>query len=160
MSYIIGLIRNPHDAEDIFQEVWMTLNRAIHNGKSIENVQKWSRFTARNLILHYWRSKRRKGIIVDSEFLDFVDQAYEENDTETELWNKRFIALQVCMKKLNEKMNQLISLKYERGLKFKEIAEITKKSAQSIKMSVSRIRQKLRDCTEKELILKTGHQDG
>ena len=33
MSFIYGLVRDPHAAEDIYQEVWLKLANAMENGQ-------------------------------------------------------------------------------------------------------------------------------
>ena len=46
-AFVLGLIRQPQDAEDIVQEVWIRYSRALHSGKSIDHVPSWCRGVAR-----------------------------------------------------------------------------------------------------------------
>jgi hypothetical protein len=44
-AFIYGFVKNPHDAEDIFQEVWVRFSRAVSSGVEIAEPQKWCRGT-------------------------------------------------------------------------------------------------------------------
>src|SRR5437016_1543494 len=90
-GFIYALVRNVQDAEDILQEVWLRFSAAIERGVRIEKPAHWSRSTAKNLILHYWRRHRTGKVVVDSELLDLVELAFAGGDDrdESELWQVR-----------------------------------------------------------------------
>ena len=110
LAYIGGLSGDLTGAEDIFQEVWIHLNRAMHAGKEIPNVQGWCRVTARNLIIDRWRSEKTRNVTFDSELLELVDKAFEE--AENNIWHDRKWALQHCMEQLPEHASELIRMRY------------------------------------------------
>src|SRR5512143_4058923 len=96
-AFIYGFVRNSHDAEDIFQEVWVRFSRALSEGVEIGDQAKWCRGTARNLILHYWRDRRQDKLIADPGLLDLVELAFEEQDANPEYWRVRREALAECI---------------------------------------------------------------
>src|SRR5437660_7202417 len=116
-SFIYALVRNVQDSEDILQEVWLRFSAAIERGVQIEKPAQWSRGTAKNLVLHYWRRKGNATVLADSELLNLVELAFSEHDDddERELWQVRREALTECVQNLPEDSQRLIALRYDDG---------------------------------------------
>jgi RNA polymerase sigma-70 factor, ECF subfamily len=152
-AFIYGLVRHPHDAEDIFQEVWLRFSQALNAGEDIIDPAKWCRGTARNLILHYWRDRRSDRVIADDELLDLVDLAFAEQQSNQDYWLARQQALHECIESLPERSKYLLRLKYERGFTTQAVAEDLMQSVAAVLMALSRVRQALRDCAHKKLKL-------
>ena len=150
-SFIYGLIRNPEDAEDLLQEVWLRFSAAVERGASIEEPAHWCRATARNLILHYWRDRKNAKVIVDNELFELVELAFIEQDLQQDLWEARRHALTECIESLPEKSKRLVALKYGEAQTAEEVARLLNQSAPSILMALSRIRRVLQQCAEKKL---------
>jgi RNA polymerase sigma-70 factor, ECF subfamily len=156
MSFISGLVRDVHEAEDIFQEVWIRLANAAENGTVIENQLKWCRGVARNLILHYWRDQRTSKVIADSDllvFLNYVELAYDEREITPDNWTDRQQALHDCVTSLPDKWRQLLKLKYDEQCSIAEICERMGKSSAAIVKALLRLRTALAACVEKKLRL-------
>lgn len=152
-AYIYGFVRNTHDAEDLFQEVWLKFSDAVNQGVPIENPAKWSRGVARHLILHYWRDRKADWLIVDDELMALVETAFAEQAGDRELWQARQQAVSECLQELPERSRQLLRLKYEQGLPAESVAEKLAQSAAAVWMALSRVRRALRECAEKKLRL-------
>ena len=151
-SFIYALVRNVHDAEDIFQEVWLRFSSARERGIRIEKPAQWSRGTARNLILHHWRNERNAKVLANSELLDLVELAFAEHDhEEAQLWQARREALAVCVQGLPDKAKRLLLLRYGRGEPIVKVAEIVRRSQGSVMMALSRARRVLQLCVEARL---------
>jgi RNA polymerase sigma-70 factor (ECF subfamily) len=150
-AYIYGFIRNPHDAEDLFQEVWLRFSRALGDGVEIRDQAKWCRGTARNLILHYWRDRRDDKVVADQELLELVELAFVEQDQDYAQAQREVLA--ECVGELPPKAQHLLRLKYEQGLTVKRLASDLKQSSAAVFMSLSRVRRLLRDCAQKKLKL-------
>ena len=152
-AYIYGFVRNPHDAEDLFQEVWLRLSGALAEGSDIQDQAKWCRGTARNLILHYWRDRRNDKVVADQELVDLVELAFAEQQTNQDYWRGRREALQECVQELPERSQRLLRLKYEHGLAADAVADELSQSSAAVLMSLSRLRRLLRECAHKKLKL-------
>jgi len=150
-AFIYGLVRNTHDAEDIFQDVWMRLSDALTREVEIQDQAAWCRGTARNLILHYWRDRQNDKVIVDQELLELVERAFAEQEPNRDYWLARQQALNECMDTLPERSKHLLRLKYEQGFSAEKVAEELLQSAASVLMALSRVRRALRECAEKKL---------
>jgi len=152
-AFIYGFVRNTHDAEDLFQEVWLRFSTALQRGVEIEDARKWCRGTARNLILHRWRDQQSDKVIADPELMDLVERAFAEQDRNQDAWRARQQALQECLAELPERSRHLLRLKYEQGLTADAIARQLAQSAASVWMALSRLRRALRECADRKLKL-------
>ncbi|HVZ59421.1 MAG TPA: sigma-70 family RNA polymerase sigma factor [Terriglobales bacterium] len=150
-AFIFGLVRNPHDAEDIFQEVWVRFSRALTDGAQIEDQAKWCRGTARNLILHHWRDQKKQPLPVDDELLDLAELAFAEQENNPDYRRRRQEALTECIGELPERSQEILRLKYESWLAAERIGEQLSQTAAAVLMSLSRIRKALRDCAARKL---------
>lgn len=155
-AFIYGFIRNTHDAEDLFQEVWVRFSNALARGVEIQDQAKWCRGTAHNLILHYWRDRQHDKVVVDQELMQLVETAFTEQDGNQDYWRTRQQALGECIQTLPERSQQMLRLKYEQGMSAQEVAEEITQSAESVWMALSRLRRVLRDCAERKLKFMTG----
>jgi len=147
MAYLISLTGDSHVAEDIFQEVWMRL--AAHTENDIQNTHAWCRAVAKNLVLHHWRNKGNQKVAADSEIIEKMDQAFEENEQDQGRDKKD--ALQKCIKELPQHSKQLLDSKYIDGSSFQDLSNKLGKTESSLMMSLSRIRKKLQDCIQLRL---------
>jgi RNA polymerase sigma-70 factor (ECF subfamily) len=152
-AFIQGFVHNPHDSEDIFQEVWVSFSRALAEGIEIRDQAKWCRGTARNLILHYWRDRRKDTVPADEQLLDLVELAFAEQAARQDYWRARQEALTECIQELPERAQHLLRLKYEQGLPAQEVAGLLRQTSAAVLMSLSRLRRALRDCAKKKLQL-------
>ncbi len=152
-SFIYGFVRHPHDAEDIFQEVWVRFSQALNAGAEIEDPARWCRGTARNLILHYWRDRRDDKVVADQELMERVEAAFAEQEPNRDYWLARQQALHECIETLPERSKRLLRLKYEQGLSAQSVASQLVQSAAAVLMALSRVRQVLRTCAQRKLKL-------
>ena len=151
MAMIVGLTRNPHVAEDIFQEVWIKLAEAVERGVEIRDTPKWCRGVAKNLILHYWRDARNSKVIISEKFIELAETAFNEQDDDQELWGQRRQALEQCVRDLPDHSREILKLKYDQDRDMAAVAQLLQKSVASVKMTLCRLRQLLSDCVTKKL---------
>jgi len=152
-AFIYGFTRNPHDAEDLFQEVWVRFSRALAEGEEIQDQARWCRGTARNLVLHYWRERRLQALPADPELLDLVERGFEEQSANQDGWRARREALTECIEELPERSRELLRLKYEEAFSAGQVADRLRQTTAAVLMALSRARKALRECAEKKLKL-------
>jgi RNA polymerase sigma-70 factor (ECF subfamily) len=152
-AFIYGFVRHPHDAEDIFQEVWLRFADAVAKEIPMDDPSAWCRGVARNLIRHYWRDRQADKVVVDDELVTLVEMAFAEQPPTQDAGMARQQALGECVQELPERSRKLLRLKYEQGLTAEGVAEKMAQSAAGILMALSRLRRALRDCTAKKLRL-------
>ena len=153
MAFIYGLVRDAGIAEDLFQEVWLKLAEASEKGTPIDDLGKWCRGVARNLILHHWREKRSRTVVADSRIVDLAARAFDEQVASGRFGSSRRQALVECVGSLPGHSREIIHLKYEQGLTVEAVAERVQRPASGIMMALSRVRKALALCVEKRLRL-------
>lgn len=151
MAFISGLVRDGAAAEDLFQEVWLRLAEAAERGTPVDDLGKWCRGVARNLILHYWRDRREGRIVTDPRVLDLAAKAFDEQEGASRFGAARRQALAECVDGLPAPSQELLRLKYERGLTVEAVAARVKRPYNGIMMGLSRIRRALADCVQKRI---------
>lgn len=150
-DYIYSLVRDPHDSDDLFQEVGVRVLAKAVPPRNPEDFPSWCRGIARNLVLHHWRSKRRGTSLLKERFLRAVETAYQESENEADLLNLKRRALNECLKKLPEPSRDLLEMRYVRGAPSHVIAERIRQSAAGVRMTLMRIRQALDSCIQSRL---------
>jgi RNA polymerase sigma-70 factor, ECF subfamily len=153
MSFIYGLVREAGPAEDLFQDVWVKLAEASEKGARIDDLGKWCRGVARNLILHHWREKRSRTVVADSRIVDFAARAFDEKAGSGRFGAARRQALIDCVASLPGDSRELIHLKYEQGLSVEDVADRVRRPYSGIMMALSRVRKALALCVEGKLRL-------
>jgi RNA polymerase sigma-70 factor, ECF subfamily len=153
MAFIYGLVREAGAAEDIFQDVWLKLAEATEKGVAVDDLGKWCRGVARNLILHHWREKRSRTVVADSRLVDLAARAFEEQAASGRFGPSRRQALIDCVASLPGNSRELVHLKYEQGLSVEAVAKRVSRPCAGIMMALSRVRKALAVCVERRLHL-------
>ena len=149
-EFILALVRDPHDADDVFQEVGVRILSQAEPPREPDRFPAWCRGIARNVLLHHWRSRRR-GQAFHERFANVVETAYQEADAEGEEWNDHRIALADCLKKVPEESRRVLDLRYAEGLLSGEIARRLERSATAVRMLIMRVREGLDACVRRRL---------
>ncbi|MEA3356943.1 MAG: RNA polymerase sigma factor [Patescibacteria group bacterium] len=145
--YIYRKISNVGDAEDITADVFMKLyeNWDYVSKRNSGAILAWLYTVARNRSIDQLRKKsRRKTIPIGDEETgvqarnldDFVQQAVKE---------EKLGLVRKAMKIVSEDELEVLTLRFEEELKFREIAEIVNKDEGACKMMLYRSIRKIRD---------------
>jgi RNA polymerase sigma-70 factor (ECF subfamily) len=146
LAFIHGMVRDVDVAEELLQEVWIRLAEAAEKDIAVQDVPRWCRGVARNLILHHFRSRRSATVVADSRLVELAERAFEEYGES--VWATRQQWLIDCIEALPEHTRMTLRLKYGDGLKTHEIAVVQNRSPEAVMKALSRIRQVLSDCVE------------
>lgn len=150
-DYIRGLVRDPHVAEDLFQEVGVRVLSDEGLPETPEEFVRWCRGVARNLLLHHWRSARRAKERHGQAMRDAVDRAFDEAHEEVEYWTERRTLLAECLKQLPEHARSMLKGHYVEGRPLAELAAEAGRSEAALKMALLRVRQALKACVQGRL---------
>lgn len=143
-AYALALVRSRAVAEDIFQDVYVALTRAVERGDVIADLPAWCRGVARNLALRHWQERERVERLPATELLDGIDRAFAEDDGDDDEALMR--ALAACRAGLSASALSLLDLKYLHDLPMRAIAEQTRRSERAVITALARIRRRLMDC--------------
>ena len=150
-SYIMALVRDWHDAEELFQEVSLVILRKEQEGLEVRYFGAWSREIARRMILDFWKTrKRRDRILLSEDALAAVEDAFAARDHEpggrlAEMLER----LNHCLEKLPEHLQRLVHLRYRDQHSFKKIGRHIGKSSGAAQVTLSRTRVLLLDCMQR-----------
>ena len=158
-AYALALVRTRAVAEDIFQDTYLALVKAVERGDAIADLPAWCRGVARNLALRHWQERERVARLPAAELLDGIDRAFAEaaeaadggEDDEALL-----AALATCRGGLGAPAAALLDLKYVHDLPMRTIAERSGRSERAVITALATIRRRLMDCIAVRLA-RSGH---
>jgi RNA polymerase sigma-70 factor, ECF subfamily len=157
--YLLRLVHQPADAEDLFQQTWIRVAEKIQSFDTSRNFDAWLFTLARNLAFDHLRRVR-------PESLDEPVNADSPEDTpvarlaatgpgpfEQLLTRERAGRLALALENLPLNYREVLSLRFEEEMKIEEIALVLAAPLSTVK---SRLRRSLEQMRE---ILETGNPD-
>lgn len=125
-------------AEDLLQDTFMKAYKQLPTfSLRTHSYYSYLLTIAHNILVNYYRTPQELPLesIGDVPHEITIQQDLERKETAKLLWR--------AIQQLSEKERDIILLKYQKGLSIKEIANITKKSENAVKLILSRTRKKL-----------------
>jgi len=147
-SYILRLVPNFADAEEIMQETSGIMWRKFGQFESGTDFVAWAIQIAQYRILDYRRKQYRERRIYDSEIFEQMTALAKASATDDD---RRIEALKRCLAKLRERQRRLIRLRYYEGTRPKDIADREGMSVHAVYKSLSRACGQLLSCVRRTL---------
>jgi RNA polymerase sigma-70 factor (ECF subfamily) len=154
-SYAYALLQDWSLAQDAVQETFIVLQKKHAEFQPGANVYTWTRQIVRFEALNILRSRRRESYVVDEELLALIERQFElhfDQDAVGVMEQKK-AALQHCMASLDRDALGLLLSFYRDCLSCERLAELRHRSVNAIRLSLSRVRAKLRACVRRRLTL-------
>jgi RNA polymerase sigma-70 factor (ECF subfamily) len=142
-SYLVTLLGDIHDADNVLQEANMLLWSKADAFTPGTNFRAWAREFAYRCALSFARDRKRERLIVD---FSLVENIISQTDT-FEVDPKR-IALRHCLSELDDRRLELLRERYRDETPISAIAERHQKTEAAIKMTLRRLRMALLKCIE------------
>ncbi len=154
-SHAFGLLQDWSLAQDAVQETFIVLQRKHAEFHPGANVFTWARQILRYEALNLLRSRQREACFGDEELFNLVEQQFEKHLDQDALGalESRKAALQHCMTRLDRDSVSLLLGFYKDSLSCERLSQLHHKSVNAVRLSLSRIRTKLRDCVRSRLAL-------
>lgn len=147
-AYILTMIPNHVDAEDVLQETASVLWGKFSEYEPGSHFFAWAREIAKNKVLEYY--KRKRPICgLEEELLDRI-QAVSEPILESQ--EDRMAALRGCLKKLEPRDAELIHTRFYQNITIKETAARTDQSVHTLYKRMAYIYIVLQVCIKKTLL--------
>lgn len=133
-GYLMGMVRERNTANDLFQETYLRVVRALSNDRGSYTRQgKWLHWVmriARNAALDHLRSRKKFSDIdgmVDGDGESFFDRLPDGELSSDELIHlaEQREWLEECIDQLPDEQREVLLLRHESELTFREIAELT-----------------------------------
>ncbi|MFB9905438.1 RNA polymerase sigma factor SigJ [Allokutzneria oryzae] len=140
-----GIIGDVGEAEDVVQEAWLRLGKALAAGE-IDDVTGWLVVATSRLALDVMRSARkRREDYVGPWLPEPVVRAADEPEERVTLADSVNMAMLVVLETLSPAERTAFVLHEVFGLPFAEIAEVVGRSAASVRQLASRARRHVRE---------------
>jgi RNA polymerase sigma-70 factor, ECF subfamily len=147
-GYILAIVRDWDDADDLFQSVCLVLWRKFISFQPGSSFFSWARETAKLEVRYFLRCKHSASHVSET-LLDSLAETFL--DSEREKADLYVAALEHCRQRLNLADEELLELRYVEDLGSREIADRLRRPQQSICQSLKRIRRWLLECIRAEL---------
>jgi RNA polymerase sigma-70 factor (ECF subfamily) len=150
-TYVYSLVASAADAEDMLQEVKVTMWKQFAKFQAGSNFRAWARTIATHQILNYRRSsKKRAHSEIDEQFIEAVAA---EIDRRADQLDGRADALRLCLRKLPEAHRKIVVWRYYEDCGVEEIAAKSERTVEAVYRLLSRIRTVLNECVSREVAL-------
>jgi RNA polymerase sigma-70 factor (ECF subfamily) len=150
-AYLVTLLGNPAQAEEVFQEVCVVVWRIYDQFELGTDFVKWVSVIAHNQVRKFRRQAKRTGFQLSDETCELLaTDAVRRAD----LFDFRREALRKCLGKLPGTDRQLVQRCYgehETADTFKAIAEEIGRPANTVYKALNRIRRSLHQCIDRTL---------
>lgn len=147
-AYILSLVPNAADADDIMQEVSAVMWRKFSSFRSGMDFVGWALTIARYQILSYFKKKK-------SSRLHFSESLVKELEEEVQRaipeMDHRMGAMKRCMDKLAGADRYILKLRYEKDLTLENIGAHISKSTRATYYALVRIHRMLLQCIKQTL---------
>jgi RNA polymerase sigma-70 factor (ECF subfamily) len=154
--YVLALhyCRDPHDAEDLSQEVWLKAYKAINGFRAESSFYTWLRQIVINSFLNHkrgvaghWSNQAAVGKLVELDAVDYREDFLPSRRSEMEDDIHKKILVEKVMQALEELTPQqrlIFLLKHHEGMTYEEISRSLNISTGTVKKSLFRAIVKLR----------------
>jgi RNA polymerase sigma-70 factor, ECF subfamily len=139
------MLRDPRTTEDLVQQAFVNAFQHLDRFRRGSDFGIWLKAIARNLARQELRTRSREDRRMEAYQELLENRRIEERETAVG------DALRLCREKLPGRGAEALSMRYERGLGFEEIASALGATVNATRQLLSRVRIALRDCIEKRL---------
>ncbi|WP_071441302.1 RNA polymerase sigma factor [Traorella massiliensis] len=140
-GFILSILKNSHDAEDILHDCYVSVFSATQNYRSSGRPLAWIMAIARNLCLLKMRERKKNA---DYPYENWEHDIADRNDVSAE----DMIVLKDCMKNLSDEEHQIVYLHAVSGFKHREISQIMELPLSTVLSKYHRALKKLKACLE------------
>lgn len=129
-SYILHIVKNRDQAEDIFQETFVKAITTIKQGRYTDSgkFSAWISRIAHNLIIDFYRQEKAENTVStdgdDTDMLNRRDLA-DENVEDRLVTEQIHDDIRRIIEALPDNQREVLIMRYYRDMSFKEIAEAT-----------------------------------
>jgi RNA polymerase sigma-70 factor, ECF subfamily len=147
-TYILALLPNVADAEDVLQETSIVLWRKFPEYQPGTNFVSWAYRVAHNMVRNHCAKQCRCRVKFDEGLLATVAADVESMREELDLGRQTLLD---CIDELPSDDRDLLQRRYELGATIKSVAAAVGRSVEGMYKSMRRIHDTLYDCVYRKL---------
>lgn len=146
-AYLVTLLGNVSDAEEVFQEVCVVLWSEYEVFDPTTSFRRWASVIARNRVLGFRTKQHREAKRLSDVAIELLA---EEALQRADLLEDRRTALHGCLDKLPAADRQLVARCYsDANRSFNAVAEQLGKPVNTVYKALQRVRRALRECIDR-----------
>lgn len=147
-AFIRSVIPDFHTAEDVLQQTAFVVFEKLDEYDESRPFVTWAISIARYTSMHSLRSYSRDRHVFDSNEIERIANAFSAFQGEA---GPMAEALDYCIKKVEGRHRQLLTLKYQKNLSARQIGQQLNMRENAVFTMLSRIRSALRNCIERRI---------
>jgi len=147
-GFIYTLLHSHADADDVFQEVFLTATAKAADFQIGTNFLAWARAIARFKVLRHLADAKRRPRLASETLEALADEREVEEDLSCLDWERERRLIQTCLGKLGPSSRRLVELRYIEDLKPREMAARLGRSVGGISVALAKVRSILQRCFE------------
>jgi RNA polymerase sigma-70 factor (ECF subfamily) len=149
-AYILALLPNRADAEDLLQEVSLALWDTFDANSPPTDFLAWGRRIAYYKVLNFYKQSRRLQNRLNQVFLERVAETVAQQAEVLQLDDRRE-ALAGCLEKLPARDRDLLARRFAEGATIQSTSEQVGRSVDAVYKALAKIRHALFDCVQRTL---------
>ncbi len=151
LGYLRTIVRDPHLAEDLFQETWVVVSGKIDSFDQAGDFGAWVRTIALNLARNALRKGKHLHPMPAPGVLESIEEAHASRSMrDLQESSERLVYLDQCLKKVDRRQRSILEHRYGEGASLRVIATRLGRSPGAIQVALFRMRQFLLRCIEEE----------
>lgn len=152
--FLIRLVQDPALADDLFQQTWLRVMQKIGGYDARARFDTWLFSVAHNLAVDHLRRQRSRsldepdesGMVAADRLTSSGPDPFEEF-----VESERAAILAEAMNELPSIHREVLSLRFEEGMKLEQIAEVAAVPLSTVKSRLHRALESLREAVERRL---------
>ena len=145
-GYIVTMLPNRQDAEDVFQQTSLILWQAWDQFDPRRDFVAWACSVARNAVRNFLRSRGRDRLVFSEKLMNTISDLRLESRS---ILEERRSLLVECVRKLDFMGRQLLERCYAGRESMKTIAQQFHMTPNAVYLRLRRIRRELMDCIQR-----------
>ena len=135
--------------DDVLQEASVVMWKKLDQLEDEGGFLPWAKVILRFKAMHARRTAARDRLVLSEETVALL--AEEGLDLDPDQVGDERKALEICLRKLSDENRELVLLPYHKQGGLTELAQQTSRSPNSLYKLLGRLREKLRQCVEREI---------
>ncbi len=141
---------DPHEAEDLAQEVFVTAWRKFADYDPARPLAPWLRSIALNLLRNHWRKFRAEAVGGNVELAALLDRRIAEACS-AEREPQLHAALHDCLEHIDGPARELLHRRYGEEESVRELSDRLQRGYSAVTMQLHRLREILAECIGRKL---------